>query len=292
MVSIRRNAAIRAAGMAGAALLLAACATASAAAGRDRVPVELDAASAPTYADLVTYALAADTVAIVTVEDQRAFPAERAPDLSADKVRLYVESLTRALLVAPGGVGEGMVFVTDVGRDADGDAPDLEERDFVIFADSVRGRPGEVQLVASQAMFPAGPVIEERVRRVLRQLAEGNVPPVITGVRDVISVPGNLAGESETQMFVQTASGEPVSLTVVRRPGMAPTWGVSLGEIVDSAASAPEAESLAWFRFACSLPRQLPEDAFLQSDRSSRARASEDYAFVLAQLGTCERRFT
>ena len=129
------------------------------------------------------------------------------------------------------------------------------------------------------------------MRRVLTQLAAADAPPAITGVRDVISVPGNLAGESETQMFVETEDGTPVSLSVIRRPGMAPEWGVSLGELVDASARAPEPESLLWYQFACFLPRELPGDSFLQSDRASQAQARADYAFILDQLGPCERRF-
>ncbi|GGD62605.1 hypothetical protein GRI62_13180 [Erythrobacter arachoides] len=274
------------------AAVLGACATAMPGQSRDNVAMELSPEAEPTYADLVTLALASDLVAIVTVDDQTRFPPERAPDLPPERVRLYLETLTRNLLVSPTGVGGSLVFVTDLAREPNGDTPDLEGQDFVIFADQVRDRPGEVQLVARNALFPAGPRIEGRVRSVLRQLAAADRPPQITGVRDVISVPGNLAGESETQMFVQTQGGTPVSLSVVRRPGMQPEWGVSLGEIVDTAARPPEAESLAWFRFACGLPRQLPDSAFLQGDRNSQARAREDYAFVLDQLGPCERRFT
>lgn len=283
---------VRATGLAAVAVMLSACATALPAQSQSRESVELGPQQAPTYADLVTFALAADMVAIVTVDDQTRFPPERAPDVPPHQVRLYIESLTRALLASSSGIGESLVFVTDVARDADGDTPDLEDRDFIIFANPVRGRPGEVQLVARNAMVPAGPQIEARVRSVLRQIAAADAPPAITGVRDVISVSGNLAGESETQMFIETDTGAPVSLSVVRRPGMPPSWGVSLGEIVDSAARPPERESLAWFRFACSLPRELPDSAFLQSDRQSRQRAREDYAFVLAELGPCERRFT
>ena len=260
--------------------------------GGGAVSAELGPDVAPTYADLVTFALNADLVAIVTVDDQATFPPERAPDVPPSRVRLYLETLTRNLLASTTAVGESLIFVTDVDRKANGDAPDLEERSFVIFADQVAARPGEVQLVSSRAMFPAGPNIEERVRRVLRQIASSDAPPEIIAVRDVISVPGNLAGESESQMFLETRNGAPVSLTVVRRPGMAPQWGISLGEIVDTSARPPEPQSLAWFRFACSLPKQLPDSAFLQADRESQARAREDYAFVLAQLGDCERRFT
>jgi len=274
------------------AFAAAACATTGPAMSQDMPSAELPPSQAPTYADLVTMAMAADTVAVVTIEDQIAFPPERAPDVPPSKVRLYMEAMTQSLLVAPQAVGSQLAFVVDKARDADGDEPDLEERNFVIFGDLSRSQPGAIQLLSSDSMLPAGPQIESRVRRVLTQLAAADAPPEITGVRDVISVPGNLAGESETQMFVETTTGAPVSLSVIRRPGMEPNWGVSLGELVDASAQAPEPESLAWFRFACFLPRDLPDDSFLQRDRASQAQAREDYAYILAQLGPCERRFT
>lgn len=279
-----------------AALVLAACSTALPsvpALSRDNAEApELGPNEAPTYADLVEFSRAADLVAIVTVDDQRTFPPERAPDVGPGRARLYVEALTQNLLVAPRGVGEELTFVVDQPRDSDGDPPDLEDRSFIIFGDIVPGSPGSVQLITSSAMLPAGADIEARTRRVLTQLAAANLPPEIRGVRDVISVPGNLAGESETQMFVETVDRAPVSLSVVRRPGMRPEWGISLGEIVDASARPPAPESLAWYRFACFLPRDLPEDSFLQADRASRAQARTDYAFILAELGPCERRFT
>ncbi|WAT17298.1 hypothetical protein OZN62_10210 [Aurantiacibacter sp. MUD11] len=278
---------------AGLALALAsACATSSPAMSQDAPAPELPAAQAPTYADLVDMALRADLVAIVEVDDQIPFPPERAPNLPPSQVRLYIESLTQALLAAPSALGQGLTFVVDQPRDMDGDAPDLEERRFLVFGDLSATQPGAIQLLSSRAMLPHGPRIEARVRRVLTQLAEAGDPAPITGVRDVISVPGNLAGESETQMFIESADGAPVSLTVVRRPGMAPEWGISLGEIVDASARPPEPETLNWYRFACFLPRELPEGAFLQRDRASQAQARTDYALVLRDLGECERRFT
>ncbi|MEL1251700.1 hypothetical protein [Aurantiacibacter gilvus] len=276
----------------GAALLASACSTITAAQPQVEAVSELPASQAPTYADLVTMAMQADTVAIVQVEEQIPFPPERAPGVGPGDVRLYIEALTQALLKAPTSIGETVVFVVDQRRLADGDPPDLEERRFLLMGDLSTTQPGALQLLSSRSMLPHGPRIEARVRRVLTQLASSDVPPGIIGLRDVISVPGNLAGESETQMFVETDNGAPVSLTVIRRPGMAPQWGVSMGELVDASAQPPEPETLAWFRFACFLPRELPTDAFLQRDRASQEQARADYAFVLAELGACERRFT
>ena len=274
------------------ALPLAACASTGTALSQDVPVAELPPAQAPTYADLVTMAMAADTVAIVAVEDQIAFPEERAPDVPPSHIRLYIELLTQNLLSGPQAVGAQLAFVVDQRRDPDGDAPDLEDRQFLVFGDLSQSQPGALQLLSSDSMLPAGPQLEARVRRVLTQLAAADVPPAVTGLRDVISVPGNLVGESETQMFVETDTGAPVSLTVIRRPGMTPQWGVSLGELVDASAQPPERETLTWYRLACFLPRELPDNSFLQRDRASQDQARADYAYILSELGTCERRFT
>jgi hypothetical protein len=124
---------------------------------------------------------------------------------------------------------------------------------------------------------------------VIAALAAADAPPAVTGIRDVMSVPGNLAGESETQLFLDTATGQPVSLSVIRRPGMDPTWGVSWSEIVDQSARPPEPRTVAWYRLACFLPARLPADAFLQQDAASRRQADADYRFIVEQLGTCQR---
>jgi len=274
-----------------AVLCLASCTSSGLAQSRGRTPApELSAAEAPTYADLADLALAGRVVAVVEVDDQRTVPLDRAPGLTPGKTRQYLETVTQRLLAGPSAVGATLTFIVDQPLDADGDPPELEKRSFIVFGDSVAGRPGELQLVSSKAMLPAGPNIEGRVREVLTQISARDVLPAITGVRDVISVPGNLAGESETQLFVVTAGGTPVSLSVIRRPQMAPQWGISLGEIVNQDAAPPQPGTIAWYRFACFLPRELPESAFLQNDRESRERARADYAFVLRELGACERR--
>lgn len=247
------------------------------------------AAQMPTYADLVGLAEKAQLVATVTISEQIIVPAERAPGLPAGEIRLYLKGSTQSLLASPSAVGAELTFLADLPLGADGKPPRLKKQTFLIFADFMPGQPGAVQLVSPRAMMPADPTLDGRVRTVLTQLASADSPSRITGIRDVIWVPGNLVGESETQMFLDTQDGAPVSLTVIRRPNMMPQWGVSLGEIVDQSARPPEPETLAWYRFACGLPAQLPAAAFLQDDADSRARARDDYAFIVDQLGPCER---
>lgn len=246
-------------------------------------------APALTYADLVDLAQAAELVLRVEIRDQRNVPPNRAPGLAAGQARLYLQARTQALLAGAGPVGESHAFLTDVSLDARGRRPNLKRGVYLLFADRVPGRPGELMLVGRGAMQALDPLLDQRLRVVLTQLVQGERPPQVTGVREIISVPGNLAGESETQIFLATQTGDPVSLTVVRRPGMAATWGASWSEIVDQSARPPAPETLQWHMLACHLPEVLPESAFLQRDTAARGRAREDYALVRRELGNCAR---
>lgn len=242
-----------------------------------------------TYADLADFADAADLVVQAQVSKQIELSPERAASVAPGHTRLYIEAKTKALLAGKAPLGESVRYLVDVPIDAKGRAPKLKKRDFLLFARAVPGRPGELQLIGPTAQIPFDEGTAARLRPILAELAAPDAAPAITGVRDALAVPGTLVGESETQIFLATKSGDPVSLTIVRRPGMEPVWGVSYSEIVDQAARPPARDTLAWYRLACFLPPQLPSGANLSQDPASRARAGQDYAFVLQQLGPCPR---
>ncbi|MBU2342264.1 MAG: hypothetical protein KKE77_13605 [Alphaproteobacteria bacterium] len=242
-----------------------------------------------TYADLVDLAEGTPLVIRARIKEQAQVSAERAPGLAPGFARLYIEAETLALLSGNISIGESLRYLVDVPFDAKGKLPRLKKQEVVLFARPVPGRPREVQLVDPRAQLAATPELDRRLQPVLAQLASADRPPVVTGVRDALSIAGTLTGESETQLFLDTQNDGPVSVTIVRRPGMAPRWGVSWTEIVDQAARAPQAETLAWYRLACALPQRLPAEANLARDEEGRARAAEDYALVMASLGPCER---
>jgi hypothetical protein len=248
-----------------------------------------EAAPPLTYADLVDLADPASLVAHVQITKQIALPPERAPNVAPGYARLYIEARTKALLAGKAPLGEAVRYLVDVPVDARGKVPKLKKREFLLFALAVPGRPGELRLTGPTAQIAYDDAVAARLRPILAELAAADAAPTITGVRDALAVPGTLVGESETQIFLGTATGDPVSLTIVRRPGQAPAWGVSYSEIVDQAAQAPVKDTLAWYRLACFLPAQLPGGANLSQDPASRARAAADYAFVRQQLGPCPR---
>lgn len=248
--------------------------------------------SGATYADLATLSDAAELVVRVQIRKTTTLKPDRAPGVAPGFARLYVEANTVALIAGRSGVGSAVTYLVDVPLDAKGKVPKLKKREYLLFARSVPGRVGELQLIAPSAQLAYTPALEARLRPILTELYAKDTPPRITGVSDALAVPGTLTGESESQIFLATDNGSPVSISVLRRPGQRPQWGVSWGEIIDSAARPPAPESLRWFRLACALPAQLPSNANLARDADQRRLATGDYAFVRQALGPCERRIT
>ncbi|MFN2099161.1 hypothetical protein [Altererythrobacter sp. MF3-039] len=247
------------------------------------------AAAAYTYADLADLTDAAALVVKVEVKRQAEVEAERAPGLRPGFARLYVEAETLSLIAGSAPIGESLRYLVDVPRDDRGRVPKLRKGEFIVFAQPVPNRPSELQLADARAQLDWEPGLESRLRAILADLYSGNSLPAIRGVRDALSVAGNLAGESETQIFLETEGNRPVALSIIRRPGMNPVWGYSQAEIVDQSARPALPGSVDWYRLACFLPRSLPAEANLAFDAVSQQQAVADYAFVIAQLGACSR---
>ena len=259
---------------------------------QDAVPNSFTSAQSATYADLVSLAERSDMVVHVEIRRQIELKSERAPDVAPGFARLYIEARTLSLISSNSPVGEELVFLVDVPRDFRGKVEKLKDRQFLLFADAVQGRPGSIQLTGKRAMLDYTPALISRLRPILSELVSRERPPVVSGISDALAVQGTLAGESETQIFLATSDRSPVSMTVLRRPGQGPVWGVSWGEIIDSSARPPASETLRWYRLTCGLPAELPSAANLARDPAARRLAEADYAYVMRQIGPCERSLT
>lgn len=269
-----------------AAAALALLAAAPVSAADDPPPI---APAQLTYADLVDLSDSSQLVLKARIRKQRAIAPELSPGLRPGWTRLLIEADTEALISGRAAIGESLRFLADFPLDAKGKAPKLKKASVILFALPVPGRPGDLQMIDVDSYALADPALEARLREVLVQLAAPDTPPHVTGVRDALAVEGNLAGESESQLFLTTEEDAPVSLNVLRRPNMAPEWGVSWTELVDQSARPPQRDTLAWYRLACFLPQALPYESVLSTSGASRVLVNQDYRFVLEQLGTCTR---
>jgi hypothetical protein len=257
------------------------------------VPAESQAPAAPparlTYADLADLALPAPVVAHVRIASTARLKPAEAPGLAAGTTRFYVEADVVSLIRSPGGLSSRVAYLVDLPNE-NGRAPRLRKgSEHLLFARLVPGRPNELRLTGARGQLSFTPSEAERLRSILREAAEAKAAPQIVGIGKAFHVPGSLPGESETQIFLLTADKRPVSLTIVRRPGEAPQWAVSLTEIVDDSAAAPKRDSLLWYRLACSLPRQLLRQSLADSSVEEAQAIGADYRLVLEALGPCSR---
>ncbi|MFZ5665202.1 MAG: hypothetical protein ACOY7L_08285 [Pseudomonadota bacterium] len=238
------------------------------------------------YVALARLADAAPQVLRVQVKKTTVVDPARAPDVAPTMARLFVEAQVLNLIRGKQGVSESIRYLVDVPRNAKGNVPKLKKQQFLLFA-RPGTRPGEVQLVSKDAQVAWTAATEQQVRTIVTELVSTGAPPAIKGIREALHVRGNLQGEGETQVFLATSTGDPVSITVLRRPGLAARWAVSLTEIVDEAAAPPKRNTLLWYRLACSLPREIPARALVSDTPADNDLARRDYNFVLEQLGPC-----
>ncbi|MBV9842886.1 MAG: hypothetical protein JOY99_15350 [Sphingomonadaceae bacterium] len=249
--------------------------------------------SAYSYSDIADLSLAAPIVAHVIVTDAILLRGADAAGVTPGHARLYVRATITALLKGAEGMPPDVSFLADLPLDSANHVPKLKKADVLLFASAPADQPaGTLRLVAPDAALAWTPELEARAKAILVAAATPDAPPRITGVASAFHVPGTLPGESETQIFLTTANGHPVSLAVLRRPQEQPRWAVALAEMVDEAAAPPQPQTLLWYRLACELPRQLPDASLANLEPADAAAARDDYQVVLAGLGECGRTRT
>lgn len=235
----------------------------------------------PSFADLATLGLAAPVVLRATIYKTERLAPRDAPGLTPGFARILVSAATSAAIVAPGEVPPRLTYLTDIALDARGKPPKLLGRDLLLFL-----RPGTVAgqyaLISARAEIPWNADADATVRSVLKA-ARGGAVPVVTGITSAFRVPGAVPGEAESQFFLGTSDGKPVSLVVLTRPGQARRLTIALGDVIDDAAPPIAKNTLLWYRLACFLPKELPPTI------DAGAEVADDYRFVRVDLGPCAR---
>ena len=273
------------------AISLSLLANAAAAQPRPAAPAAapaVPAAPVATYADLADIALATPIAAHVRLRRAVPIRGAEAAGVAAGFTRFYLEADLVALIRGEPGTSTQVRYVVDLPDVAGRPARPQRRSEWLIFARPVPGRPEELQLVSGDAQLPYSPALADQLRGVLREAAAPDAPPAITAIGRAFHTPGAVPGTSETQFFLQTERGQPISATVARAAGSAPRWFVSTSEFVDAGATQPQPNTLLWYRLACFLPGQLPRASYAD-DSAHAAAITADYQLVREGLGRCER---
>ncbi len=233
------------------------------------------------FADLTALSLAAPEVVRATVIKTVRLKPRDAPGIAAGMTRLLVTAATTNAIAAPASVAPKLSYLLDVSLDEHRKPPKIVGSDVLLFV-RPGGAPDQVALIAGRGTMPWSAAAEATVRTVLTAARRGDTP-AITGVTSAFRVPGAVPGEAESQFFLSTAAGKPVSLVVLTRPGETRRLTIATGDVIDDAAKPVELNTLLWYRLACGLPAKLPDGI------EAGAEGADDWAFVLKSLGPCGR---
>lgn len=241
------------------------------------------------YADIADLATTAPITAQLRIRKATKISGPAAVGVLLTHQRYLIEADVTALIRSNGALPPRVKYLFDAPRDSAGKLPKLVKTDVLVFATTVANRPNELQLIAPDAQFAAvaGDVL--RVRAILADAARADAPPRVTGIGNAFHVAGTLDGEGETQIFLTTSDGRPMSFTVIRNPGQFPAWSVSSGELVDSQTANPARNTFLWYRLACFVPRLLPRAAVEGLSPEDSQIVADDYSTVLTGLGQCPR---
>ena len=190
---------------------------------------------------------------------RRALERRGAPASAPGTARFYVEADVVALIRGAGGTaGAGQLSRRPAATTrAAGRRGSARGSEYLLLAragagPARRAAAGRARRAARRSP-PSAPRPAARDPRARR--ARADAPPRITGIGRAFHVPGSLPGESETQIFLQTADNRPISLNVLRRPGRAAALvGRAERDRRRRRGAAARRDTLLWYRLACTLP--------------------------------------
>ena len=239
------------------------------------------------WTDWADLSLASPVVIRGTVNRVDRLSKREAPDVPADEVRALVRADLSAALTSPVVLPAEAAWRWQGRADSKGKAPFGKGADLLLFGSALSGGTNPavqpIQLTGRSGQRPWSAEADAIVRDVLKQaLAPGARGLMVTGVRDAFFSEGEVAGASESQFFLRTEGGAPLTLVVRRDPARPVQVLVATGELVDRA-QPPRQRTLLWRGLACGMPVRLPPAL-----GATQALAT-DWATARRVIGDCGR---
>lgn len=242
------------------------------------------------YADVADLVVISPLIVDATIKTAAKIAPEQSVGVPANMQRMLVEADVLALIRGQSGVTPRVKFLLDLPKDAKGKVPKLKKQRLFLLGSTVAGRPGEIRLSRPNALIQWSAANDVLVRAITQETVQIDAPQRITGIASAFYSAGTVLGEGETQVFLKTEKDQPMSLSVLSRPGQDKRWAISTAEVIDESATAPLRHTLLWYRLACGLPRDLNAELVEAAESDNAARAQADYKFVINALGPCGRK--
>jgi hypothetical protein len=263
------------------ALLVAGPFAATAAAAQPG-PSQSSGASGLSYPVLADLVVGSPVIVRAEIVKAQTLPERLAPGLAPGMARMLVTADVEAALVAPAAVPPTLTWLYDVKLDARGRVPALRGRRVLAWLETP-GADGKATLTRAWGQQDWSEALAAQVRALATEVTAGRVPE-ITGVTNGFRVEGTVPGESESQFFLTTKAGRPLTMVVLERPGQSLKVAVADGDIIDDSAASVMPETLLWYRLACGLPATLPVAA-----GGNDVALANAWIGALASLGPCAR---
>ena len=246
-------------------------------------------AQGSTYADIADLVVISPVILDAQIRKVTKLPDTQAIGVPANIQRVLVDATVSSLIRGNDGFAGSARFLLDIPRDAKGKIPKLQKQRYFLLGSKVAGSPGVLKLSRPDALVEWSAENDATLRSITQEAVQIEAPQAISGISGAFHTQGTVIGEGETQIFLRTAGGQPISISVLSRPGQTRRWAVSTGDVIDESAIAPARNTLLWYRFACSLPRALDATLVESGEARDIANAQADYRFVLDSLGPCGR---
>lgn len=240
------------------------------------------------YADIADLVTPAPIIAKVQPKKVQLLKPEEAGAPAAGYSRALIVAKTIDPIRSPGSLPPVISYLVDLPNRPDGRRASPSKSVQLIFARPA-ARADFVQLVSKVGQLPWSPELEAQVRPVVAEATQPDAAPIASGIGEAFFNRGEIEGASESQIFLTTRGGSPISLSIVRRPDSEPRWWVSVGEVVNEAAPLPVRNTLLWYSLACGLPATLPDESTRTLPLQDAETVRRDYQFVREALGSCGR---
>ncbi len=247
------------------------------------------AAEGASYADVADLVTISPLILDAKIRKVTKLPETQTVGVPTTIQRVLVEADVTALIRGTEGFPARARFLLDVPKDAKGRVPKLQNQRYFLLGSKSSGLPGTMRLSRPDALIEWSAANDVTLRTITKEAVQLGAPQAITGVTSAFHSAGTVIGEGETQIFLRTAGGDPISISVLSRPGQAKRWAVSTGDIIDESVGAPPTNTLLWYRLACSLPPTLDASLIESAEPEVVSAAQTDYAFVIQALGQCGR---